>query len=240
MGEKTDFLDFCHLKYQSCLVDEGEAVGVLAAQGMGEPSTQMTLNTFHLAGHGGANVTLGIPRLREIVQTASRNIMTPLCRIPVVADEKGSTLLDDKLYFAQKVALRYGRTQLHELIKEYRVTEKGRQIGGHFVRTYIVELDFVELSEIQKKFPHLDTMEKLNAKMGKTFNGFQQKFFFEIGKYVKAAEKNRKKSTATSKGKAVNDEKLRAPGGLDMDGDDENEGGAGASGGRNKDKKDKK
>jgi DNA-directed RNA polymerase I subunit RPA1 len=34
----------------------------VAAQSIGEPSTQMTLNTFHLAGHGGANVTLGIPQ----------------------------------------------------------------------------------------------------------------------------------------------------------------------------------
>ena len=37
----------------------------------------MTLNTFHLAGHGGANVTLGIPRLREILMTASESIKTP-------------------------------------------------------------------------------------------------------------------------------------------------------------------
>jgi DNA-directed RNA polymerase I subunit RPA1 len=39
-------------------------VGCTAAQSIGEPSTQMTLNTFHLAGHGGVNLTLGIPRLR--------------------------------------------------------------------------------------------------------------------------------------------------------------------------------
>ena len=39
-------------------------MGVLAAQSVGEPSTQMTLNTFHMAGRGEANVTLGIPRLR--------------------------------------------------------------------------------------------------------------------------------------------------------------------------------
>jgi DNA-directed RNA polymerase I subunit RPA1 len=37
-----------------------------------QPSTQMTLNTFHFAGRGEANVTLGIPRLREILMTASQ------------------------------------------------------------------------------------------------------------------------------------------------------------------------
>ena len=49
------------------MVEPGEPVGVLAAQSIGEPSTQMTLNTFHFAGRGEMNVTLGIPRLREIL-----------------------------------------------------------------------------------------------------------------------------------------------------------------------------
>jgi len=38
----------------------------------------MTLNTFHLAGHGGVNLTLGIPRLREILMTGSEKIKTPV------------------------------------------------------------------------------------------------------------------------------------------------------------------
>lgn len=66
-----------NMKYLKSVVDPGEAVGIVAGQSIGEPSTQMTLNTFHLAGHSAKNVTLGIPRLREIVMTASANIMTP-------------------------------------------------------------------------------------------------------------------------------------------------------------------
>ena len=54
-------------KYHAALQQPGEAVGLLAAQSVGEPSTQMTLNTFHHAGRGEANVTLGIPRMREII-----------------------------------------------------------------------------------------------------------------------------------------------------------------------------
>ncbi|KAK4209529.1 hypothetical protein QBC37DRAFT_486055 [Rhypophila decipiens] len=65
------------LKYIRSLVEPGEAVGIVAAQSVGEPSTQMTLNTFHLAGHSAKNVTLGIPRLREILMTASAKISTP-------------------------------------------------------------------------------------------------------------------------------------------------------------------
>lgn len=64
-------------KYLRSLVQPGEAVGIIAGQSIGEPSTQMTLNTFHLAGHSTRNVTLGIPRLREILMTASEHISTP-------------------------------------------------------------------------------------------------------------------------------------------------------------------
>lgn len=45
----------------------GEMVGALAAQSLGEPATQMTLNTFHFAGVSSKNVTLGVPRLKVIV-----------------------------------------------------------------------------------------------------------------------------------------------------------------------------
>ena len=64
--------------------EPGEPVGVLAAQSIGEPSTQMTLNTFHFAGRGEMNVTLGIPRLREILTVASANIQTPSMDIPLL------------------------------------------------------------------------------------------------------------------------------------------------------------
>lgn len=76
------------LKWQRSLCDPGEAVGLLAAQSIGEPSTQMTLNTFHFAGRGEMNVTLGIPRLREILMVASANIKTPMMRVPVFNTKK--------------------------------------------------------------------------------------------------------------------------------------------------------
>ena len=69
-------------KYLVSLEQPGEAAGLLAAQSVGEPSTQMTLNTFHLAGTGMANVTLGIPRMREIIMVASQKPSTPLMTLP--------------------------------------------------------------------------------------------------------------------------------------------------------------
>ena len=47
-------------------------VGALAAQSMGEPCTQMTLNTFHYAGVSAKNITLGVPRLKEIINVSKR------------------------------------------------------------------------------------------------------------------------------------------------------------------------
>ncbi|KAJ1643960.1 hypothetical protein LPJ64_004319, partial [Coemansia asiatica] len=73
-----------YLNYLHSLIEPGESVGLIAAQGIGEPSTQMTLNTFHLAGFGAKNVTLGIPRLREIVMVASDNISAPIMEIPLL------------------------------------------------------------------------------------------------------------------------------------------------------------
>jgi DNA-directed RNA polymerase II subunit RPB1 len=46
-------------------------VGSIAAQSVGEPATQMTLNTFHSAGISAKNVTLGVPRLKEIINVAT-------------------------------------------------------------------------------------------------------------------------------------------------------------------------
>ncbi|NWT00221.1 RPA1 polymerase, partial [Mionectes macconnelli] len=80
--------DLLYLKWQRSLCDPGEAVGLLAAQSIGEPSTQMTLNTFHFAGRGEMNVTLGIPRLREILMVASANIKTPMMSVPVFNTKK--------------------------------------------------------------------------------------------------------------------------------------------------------
>lgn len=80
--ENNSFKDVIAVKTMRALVAPGEPVGLLAAQSIGEPSTQMTLNTFHFAGRGEMNVTLGIPRLREILMFATDNIKTPSLDIP--------------------------------------------------------------------------------------------------------------------------------------------------------------
>ncbi|KAG2501690.1 hypothetical protein HYH03_000192 [Edaphochlamys debaryana] len=63
-------------RFNLALSHAGECVGTVAAQSLGEPTTQMTLNTFHFAGVSAKNVTLGVPRLTELINLA-KNIKTP-------------------------------------------------------------------------------------------------------------------------------------------------------------------
>ena len=60
------------LNYKRAIVAPGEMVGMIAAQSIGEPTTQMTLNTFHFAGVASkSNVTRGVPRIEEILSLSS-------------------------------------------------------------------------------------------------------------------------------------------------------------------------
>ena len=62
-------LDTVVLRYKQAIVHPGEMVGVIAGQSIGEPTTQLTLNTFHLAGVASkSNVTRGVPRIEEILR----------------------------------------------------------------------------------------------------------------------------------------------------------------------------
>jgi DNA-directed RNA polymerase III subunit RPC1 len=64
-------------KYHKAKLEYGTAVGALGAQSIGEPGTQMTLKTFHFAGVASMNITLGVPRIKEII-SAAKSISTPI------------------------------------------------------------------------------------------------------------------------------------------------------------------
>jgi len=155
------------VKYIHCLTEAGEAVGVLAGQSIGEPSTQMTLNTFHLAGKGEVNVTLGIPRLRELIQTAG-SIKTPSMTLPMHehCTEKDAERLSNRLY----------RLPMSELIERIQVTEGLVSMGNNHARSYDVE---VELKPFEKKWEI--TWAKLRSKT----TGFVASLLNEIAKTFK-------------------------------------------------------
>lgn len=134
------------LKYLRSLIDPGEAVGVLAAQSIGEPSTQMTLNTFHLAGFAAGNVTLGVPRLREIIMTASRNIKTPNVTLTMQ-----SGISEDE---AGQLAKRLSCVMLDQLIMNITVTEKVTKDRDEMNRTksYVIRLNLYPGEEYKEEY----------------------------------------------------------------------------------------
>ena len=73
------FFATCLRKYRGAVIEPGSAVGAVGAQSIGEPGTQMTLKTFHFAGVASMNITLGVPRIKEIIN-AAKTISTPVIR----------------------------------------------------------------------------------------------------------------------------------------------------------------
>uniref|UniRef100_A0A667XZG3 DNA-directed RNA polymerase I subunit RPA1 n=1 Tax=Myripristis murdjan TaxID=586833 RepID=A0A667XZG3_9TELE len=127
-----------HYKWQRSLCDPGEAVGLLAAQSIGEPSTQMTLNTFHFAGRGEMNVTLGIPRLREILMTASPSIKTPMMSVPVLNTSKALKKVKTLRKKLTRVCLAEVLQKV-DVVESLRITDRTQQK----MRTFKVTFHFL-------------------------------------------------------------------------------------------------
>ncbi|XP_038060034.1 DNA-directed RNA polymerase III subunit RPC1-like isoform X2 [Patiria miniata] len=101
-----EFLSMCRSKHMRARIEPGTAVGAVGAQSIGEPGTQMTLKTFHFAGVASMNITLGVPRIKEIIN-ASKNISTPI--ITAQLD------IDDDADFGRLVKGRIEKTKLGEV-----------------------------------------------------------------------------------------------------------------------------
>ncbi|KAJ3392421.1 DNA-directed RNA polymerase II subunit rpb1 [Entophlyctis sp. JEL0112] len=95
-------------RFHQAIVHPGEMVGTIAAQSIGEPATQMTLNTFHLAGVGSKKVTSGVPRLKEIINVAV-NLRTPSLSIHMTNEYNHS------LATAQKIQAKVEYTNLKRI-----------------------------------------------------------------------------------------------------------------------------
>ncbi len=76
-------MELVYEEYMTSLVEPGECVGLIGAESIGEPGTQMTLNTFHFAGVAEFNVTVGLPRIIEILD-GRKKMSTPMMEIYLV------------------------------------------------------------------------------------------------------------------------------------------------------------
>lgn len=86
LSQLARFISLVDEKYTRLRIEPGTAVGALAGQSIGEPGTQMTLKTFHFAGVASMNVTLGVPRIKEIIN-AAKVISTPIITAKLVTSK---------------------------------------------------------------------------------------------------------------------------------------------------------
>ena len=98
-------------EYELAKVAQGESVGIISAESIGEPGTQMILRTFHLAGVAEMNVTTGLPRLIEILD-GRKSIETPMMEIYLKEPYKSGKNI-------KELAVQIKETRLGELVKEF-------------------------------------------------------------------------------------------------------------------------
>ncbi|CAF0946490.1 unnamed protein product [Didymodactylos carnosus] len=169
------FETMLHLKSLKSCVDPGESVGILAAQSIGEPSTQMTLNTFHFAGRGEMNVTLGVPRLREILMVASTRINTPMMEVPI---------LTNSLKKAKKLQKRWSRILFREVISNVSINER-----------LILTKTEPQVRECQVKFEFFKQRSHSGLKYSEILKAFEHNF---LAKLVRVINKKIKELTTSS------------------------------------------
>ncbi|XP_069699170.1 DNA-directed RNA polymerase I subunit RPA1-like isoform X4 [Periplaneta americana] len=143
---KSEFRHLMSVKSMLSHVHPGEPVGLLAAQSIGEPSTQMTLNTFHFAGRGEMNVTLGIPRLRELLMTASHNMKTPNMDIPFLPDIRK---LEKKK--ANNLKLKLCRVTMSDVLQYIDVKDK-IELFPERNQVYMIHMQFLPREVYKSKF----------------------------------------------------------------------------------------
>jgi len=108
-------LETIEMKYKQAIVHPGEMVGVIAGQSIGEPTTQLTLNTFHLAGVASkSNVTRGVPRIEEILRL-TKNPKNPSLTVHLKPLDEGTQ--DRAVQFANMME----HTKLIDVVKSIKI-----------------------------------------------------------------------------------------------------------------------
>ena len=108
----------------------------------------MTLNTFHFAGRSEMNVTLGIPRLREILMTASPNISTPSMDIPF-RDDLSKEYLEKK---AEKLRICLTSCNLSDVLEYVEVTNRYVVNAEKCASLYDIKFKFLKQKYFKKKY----------------------------------------------------------------------------------------
>jgi DNA-directed RNA polymerase subunit A" len=137
-----EIMENIYEEYLQMKVEPGEGIGLIAAESIGEPGTQMTLNTFHFAGVAEMNVTVGLPRIIEILD-GSKSISTPMMEIYLKSPySKGKDI--------KELALKIKQTTLKEVITEISVNiaDSTIEVGVAVQKLKPLSLNLEKLSKI--------------------------------------------------------------------------------------------
>ena len=156
-NQLKEFFNELWTRYIKARVNPGEPVGSIAAQSIGEPGTQMTLKTFHFAGVASKNITLGLPRIEEILNN-TKNISTPLITAKLI-NNKDITLAKIVKGRIEKIKL----SRICKYIKEV-ISPNSCYIKVKIDLDYI-KSSYLEIS-IQKVKAALLKKQKLSLKLG--------------------------------------------------------------------------
>jgi DNA-directed RNA polymerase II subunit RPB1 len=138
------FVETIEVLFNRAQIEAGDAVGPVAAQSIGEPCTQLTLNTFHLSGVGGkSTVTRGVPRLQELFHL-SKNPKNPSLTIKLIP-----SLIHDKSS-VQRVSTEIGLIPLRDLV----IGSEVRHEAEHL---------YEEFNEFNKLFKCFDNSEGIST-----------------------------------------------------------------------------
>ncbi len=139
-------------EYERMQITHGEAIGVISAQSIGEPGTQMTLNVFHFAGVSEMNITVGLPRIIEIFD-ARREPSTPAMTIFL---KKKYASSEEKV---REVAAKLLHVKLGDIVKDVAVDLLNFRITFSFDeelrKTYDVDTEQVK-KMLQKVFSNCE------------------------------------------------------------------------------------
>lgn len=140
--------------YKANMIDPSEACGIVSAQSIGEPGTQMTMRTFHYAGVAEINVTLGLPRLIEIVDARS-SPSTPMMNIYLQEEYR------EDAKKAKTVANQIEITQLHDIAEiETDLTNLFIKVKPDLETLENKGLTLKQIVSVMKKIRKVDVGEK--------------------------------------------------------------------------------
>jgi DNA-directed RNA polymerase subunit beta' len=127
-------------------VEKGEAVGIVAAQAIGEPGTQLTLRTFHLGGVAGSDITQGLPRIEEIFDRRPP-------KVPAVIAEEDGEVISIELNGKEKIIKVLGEAGSKKAEIEYTVPARRApivKVGSKFKKGELITDGSADLSELYK------------------------------------------------------------------------------------------